>query len=170
MPITQATTEDIPGLEKLLNSAYRGEHSKKGWTSEADLLQGELRTNAETLRRLMETPGAVFLKYADTPDKIEGCVFLQKLEDKLYLGMLSVSPEIQAKGIGKQLMAEAEAHARRQNCSTIFMKVISVRDELIAWYERKGYSATGQTEPFPSDDRFGVPTQTLEFIIMEKKL
>ena len=153
-----------------MNSAYRGEDSKKGWTSEADLLQGELRTNAETLNRLMQTPGAIFLKYADNADSIEGCVFLQKLEDKLYLGMLSVSPEIQAKGIGKQLMAEAEKYARKQNCSTIFMKVISVRDELVAWYERKGYHKTGRTEPFPRDDRFGVPTQTLEFVIMEKTI
>ena len=170
MPIAQATSADIPALEKLLNSAYRGEHSKKGWTSEADLLQGELRTNAETLRRLIETPGALFLKYADDHDNIDGCVFLQKLEDKLYLGMLSVSPVVQATGIGKQLMSEAEAHAQRQHCSAVFMKVISVRDELIAWYERKGYYKTGKTEPFPRDDRFGVPTQTLEFIIMEKKL
>ena len=170
MPIAQATLEDIPALEKLLNSAYRGEDSKKGWTSEADLLQGDLRTNAETLRRLMETPGAIFLKYADDRDNIEGCVFLQKLDDKLYLGMLSVSPMVQAKGIGKQLMSQAEERARKQNCSAIFMKVISVRDELVAWYERKGYHKTGKTEPFPRDDRFGVPTQTLEFIIMEKKL
>jgi len=170
MAIAQATIEDIPALEKLLNSAYRGEDSKKGWTSEADLLQGELRTDTETLRRLMQTPGAIFLKYVNKQDSIEGCVFLQKLESKLYLGMLSVSPWIQAQGIGKLLMAEAEDHARRQTCSVIFMKVISVRDELVAWYERKGYHKTGKTEPFPRDDRFGVPTQTLEFIIMEKNI
>jgi len=169
MAIVQATIEDISALEKLLNSAYRGEDSKKGWTSEADLLQGELRTDGETLRRLMQTPGAVFLKYVNQ-QSIEGCVFLQKLESKLYLGMLSVSPLIQAKGIGKQLMFEAEEYARSQNCSVIFMKVISIREELVAWYERKGYHKTGKTEPFPRDDRFGVPTQTLEFIIMEKEI
>jgi len=170
MAITQATIEDIPALEKLLNGAYRGEDSKKGWTSEADLLQGELRTDAETLHRLMQTPEAVFLKYINEQNVIEGCVFLQKQESKLYLGMLSVSPLVQAKGIGKQLMFEGEAYSRKQNCSSIFMKVISVRDELVAWYERKGYHKTGRTEPFPRDDRFGVPTQPLEFIIMEKKL
>ena len=170
MAIAQATIEDIPALEKLLNGAYRGEDSKKGWTSEADLLQGELRTDAETLQRLMQTPGAVFLKYINEQNVIEGCVFLQKQEGKLYLGMLSVSPLVQAKGIGKQLMAEAEDYSRRQNCSSIFMKVISVRDELVAWYERKGYHNTGRTEPFPSDNGFGIPTQALEFIIMEKEL
>ena len=170
MAIAQATIEDIPALEKLLNGAYRGEESKKGWTSEADLLHGELRTDAETLRRLMQTPEAVFLKYINEQNVIEGCVFLQKQESKLYLGMLSVSPLVQAKGIGKQLMSQAEEYSRRQSCSSIFMKVISVRDELVAWYERKGYHKTGRTEPFPSDDRFGVPTQALEFMIMEKEL
>ena len=170
MPITKAIAEDIPALEDLLNSAYRGETSKKGWTTEADLLDGDLRTDAATLHTLMQTPGAVFLKYTNAQDQVEGCVFLHKNEDKLYLGMLSVSPWIQAKGIGKQLMTAAENYARDLKCSSLFMKVISVRHELIAWYERKGYYKTGQTEAFPTDERFGIPTRQLEFIIMEKEV
>lgn len=82
--------------------------------------------------------------------------------------MLSVSPAAQAKGIGKELMLAAEAYARKQNCTSIFMKVISIRHELIAWYERKGFIKTGETEPFPDDHKFGVPTQELEFLILEK--
>ena len=170
MPITRATSEDIPSLEALLNSAYRGEGSKKGWTTEADLIAGELRTDATMLRQFMHTPGAIFLKYAGDQDQLEGCVFLHKKQGKLYLGMLSVSPSIQAKGIGKQLMAAAENYARDQQCSSIYMKVVSVRHELIAWYERKGYYKTGDTEPFPADGKFGIPMQPLEFIIMEKKI
>jgi ribosomal protein S18 acetylase RimI-like enzyme len=88
----------------------------------------------------------------------------------MYLGMLSVSPFIQAKGIGRQLMNTAEDYAKNHNCSSIFMKVISIRHELIAWYERKGYKTTGETEPFPADNRFGIPVKPLEFVIMEKKL
>ncbi len=170
MAISIATSEDIPSLEKLLNSAYRGEDSKKGWTTEADLLKGDLRTDAATLDKLMQTPGAAFLKYANDQGQVEGCVFLQKKEKRLYLGMLSVSPMIQAKGVGKELMAAAEEYARDKHCCSIFMKVISVRKELIAWYERKGYYKTGETEPFPDDDRFGIATQQLEFIIMEKEI
>ncbi len=170
MAILQATTEDIPALERLLNSAYRGEESKKGWTTEADLLKGDLRTDASTLHSLATTPGAVFLKYVSDDNKTEGCVFLHKKENKLYLGMLSVAPSAQAKGIGKQLMTEAENYAKTKHCTSIFMKVISVRDELVAWYERKGYRKTGETEPFPTDNRFGVPAQQLEFIIMEKSI
>jgi ribosomal protein S18 acetylase RimI-like enzyme len=170
MPILIAAATDIPALEELLNSAYRGEDSKKGWTTEADLLEGDLRTDAATLHQLMQTPGAVFLKYINEENKIEGCVFLHKKENKLYLGMLSVSPWIQAKGIGKELMATAEDYARDQQCTSIFMRVISVRHELVAWYERKGYRKTGETETFPTDNRFGIPTQPLEFIIMEKEV
>jgi ribosomal protein S18 acetylase RimI-like enzyme len=168
MVLSIAGKKDIDGLVSLLNSAYRGEASKKGWTTEAGLLKGEARTDATTLKDLLQTPGAIFLKYINTQNDIEGCVFLHKKDHKLYLGMLSVSPLIQAKGIGKQLMIAAEKYAKENNCSSIFMKVISARHELIAWYERQGYQRTGETEPFPSDNRFGVPVQPLEFIILEK--
>ena len=118
----------------------------------------------------MHSPGAVFLKCVNEKNAIEGCVFLQKKNERLYLGMLSVSPLIQAKGIGKQMMTAAEDHAKQQNCSTIFMKVISARHELIEWYERKGYRKTGETEPFPASDSFGKAVKPLEFVIMEKKI
>lgn len=170
MPVLTAVTEDIPDLVILLNSAYRGEISKKGWTTEADLLKGELRTDEATLNKLINSTGARFLKYVNEKKEIKGCVFLQKKEKKLYLGMLSVSPLIQAKGIGTQLMAAAEIFASEQACHSIFMKVISIRHELIAWYERQGYQKTGKTEPFPVDNRFGIPTRPLEFIILEKTI
>jgi len=170
MAITEATKKDIPELVELLNSAYRGEESKKGWTHEAHLVAGDVRTDAHDLSELMDSPGAVFLKYTNDQGKLEGCVFLHKKGQRLYFGMLSVSPLTQAKGIGKELMSAAEDHARKENCDHIFMKVISLRHELISWYERKGFKKTGQTEPFPTDTKFGVPTQQLEFLIMEKKL
>lgn len=169
MQIIPATTKDIPALVALLNSGYRGDVSKKGWTSEADLLKGEVRTDDETVGKLMQDTHALFLKYVEG-NELQGCVLLDKKEDRLYLGMLCVSPLIQAKGIGKQLMAAATRYAQEQNCRMIFMKVISLRKELIEWYERQGYVRTAATEPFPTDQRFGVPTQPLEFIIMEKEV
>jgi len=168
MPIDLATIYDIPLLETLLNSAYRGEASKKGWTSEADLLKGEIRTDTETLKDIMQTKDGVFLKYTNDENKIEGCVFLHKQGDRLYLGMLSVSPLLQARGVGKQLMNKAILFAKEENCSSIYMKVISVRHELISWYEKQGFKKTSKREPFPTDNRFGIPTQPLEFEIMEK--
>ncbi|MEO7984820.1 MAG: GNAT family N-acetyltransferase [Bacteroidota bacterium] len=170
MPVPPAAIKDIPVLVALINSAYRGEVSKKGWTTEADLLEGELRTDIPTLTEIMSGPGAFILKYTDQDGLVTGSVFLQKQERGLYLGMLSVSPLHQATGIGKQLMRAAEQYAAVNNCSCIFMHVISVRPELIAWYERLGYYKTGETKPLPADTRFGIPTQPLEFAIMEKQI
>lgn len=170
MSIIAADINDVPALVILINSAFRGEVSKQGWTTEADLLEGDKRTDEATLTKLMQTPGAVFLKYINEKAEPAGCVFLQKKESKLYLGMLTVSPAIQAKGIGKQLMNTAADYAKQQDCSAIFMNVISLRPELIAWYERQGYYKTGETAPFPADNRFGIPIQPLEFMIMEKRI
>jgi len=170
MPVLPAILQDIPELVALINSAYRGDASKKGWTTEADLLKGEIRTNDETVALLMKTKGAVFLKYINEQNEIEGCVFLDKKGTRLYLGMLSVSPILQAKGTGKQLMNAAVSYAKQEGCDSIFMKVISVRHELINWYEKQGYSNTGHTEAFPNDTRFGIPTQPLDFLILEKMI
>lgn len=170
MPVLTATFQDIPSLVALINSAYRGEGSKKGWTTEADLIKGELRTDEVALLELMKADDAVFLKYFNEQSEINGCVFIQKKSEGMYLGMLSVSPTRQAKGIGKKLMNEAQIHARQMGCDRIFMRVISLRHELIRWYEKQGYYKTYQTEPFPRDTRFGTPRQPLEFMIMEKMI
>ena len=84
--------------------------------------------------------------------------------------MFSVSPLAQGKGIGKKLLAAADNYAREQSCSSIFMTVITVREELIAWYERNGYQKTGKVLPFPVDERSGIPTQPLEMLVLEKHL
>jgi ribosomal protein S18 acetylase RimI-like enzyme len=160
--------EDLPVLELLINSAYRGESSKAGWTTEADLLEG-IRTDQEGLRELVERPGSVILT-AIQNQRIIGCVNLQKMGNRLYLGMLTVSPQIQARGIGKELLKASEAYAINHGCQSVIMTVISVRTELIEWYERRGYHFTGERQPFPSGNpRFGIPLQDLEFVVMEKR-
>jgi ribosomal protein S18 acetylase RimI-like enzyme len=170
MSITKATTADIPALVQLINSAYRGEASTKGWTTEAHLLQGDLRTDQAALLQQINGKAATILKFTDNRGDIIGCVFLDKHGHRLYLGMLSVSPTAQAQGIGKKLLAASEQHAREQECNAVYMTVISVRHELIDWYKRHGYTPTGETKPFPVDTRFGVPTQPLEFIVLQKHI
>jgi ribosomal protein S18 acetylase RimI-like enzyme len=166
--ISVAAVEDIPPLLKLINNAYRGEEAKKGCTYEADLIEGTIRTDEASLKQLIQKPGAVILKYE--LDGIVGCVFLEKKAERLYLGMLSVSPGVQAHGIGGKLLKAAETHARKLACETIEMTVISERKELIAWYERKGFRQTLKREPFPDDGKFGMPRRQLEFIYMEKQI
>ena len=166
--IRPAQLSDIPQLEKLVNSAYRGDSSRKGWTTEADLLDG-IRTSTESLSELLQQPDSLVLLF-EQDNQLIGCVSLQKQRHQLYLGMLTVAPDLQAKGIGKQLLFASEKTARDWNCSAITMTVISVREELIAWYRRHGYTPTGERKPFPDDPKFGIMKQPLEFIVLEKKL
>jgi ribosomal protein S18 acetylase RimI-like enzyme len=167
--ITTATIVDVSALNNLVNSAYRGESSKKGWTTEADLLGG-IRTTEEGLAETIKKPDTFILKYTEA-DQILGCVMLVDKESALYLGMLTVSPALQGSGIGKKLLKSAETFAQENGISKIEMTVISIRSELIAWYERHGYVKTGETKPFPMDNPdFGEPKQHLEFIVMEKRI
>ena len=166
--ITKATLNDVSELTILVNSAYRGEFSKNGWTTEADLLGG-IRIDEERMEELISKPDSVVLKYLNDENKIIACVHLEKHEAKLYLGMLTVSPLLQARGIGKLFLKAAEDEARKQNCTSIYMSVITARTELIAWYERHGYVNTGIKKPFPKHDpRFGLPKTELEFVMLEK--
>jgi len=167
--IRQATQKDIPALVKLLNSAYRGDTSKLGWTTEAKKINGDIRTDATQLNEMIKTPGAVFLKYCNSGGAIDGCVFLQIRDGKLYLGMLAVSPALQARGTGKKIMAAAEEYAKANKCEAVFMRVFSFRHELIAWYERQGYYKTGEMQPFEKS-QYGTAGENVEFLILQKDL
>ncbi len=167
--IIPATIDDVLELSNLINSAYRGESAKQGWTTEADLIDGT-RTDENGLAEILKNPQATILKYVEN-QKILACVELIREDDKLYLGMLTVSPSLQGKGIGKELLRAAEQEALKQNCNCIFMTVISVRAELIDWYVRHGYVNTGERKPFlTSHARLGQPKQQLEFVLLEKKV
>lgn len=167
--ITKATEADIPHLNVLINSAYRGESSKKGWTTEANILEG-LRTTETELLATIQNPTNTLFKFTEH-NKILGCVLLVAKEQEMYLGMLTVAPELQNSGIGRKLLLQAETHARALELSKIVMTVISVRTELIAWYVRNGYVETGVREPFPASEvHIPISTEPLEFLVLEKKL
>ena len=165
--LTPATITDIPALVSFINSAYRGDSSRQGWTTEADLLGGT-RTDAASLRELLEHPTAIILKCLTAEGALLGSVHLQQQADRLYLGMLTVRPDQQARGMGKFLLTAAEERARQLDCRTIEMTVLSVRGELLAWYERHGYRRTGATVPFPVGPQYGIPNQPLTLLVLEK--
>jgi ribosomal protein S18 acetylase RimI-like enzyme len=167
--ISTATLPDATAINLLVNSAYRGEDSKQGWTTEADLLDGT-RIDEVAVAELISKSDTIILKYSEE-GKILGCVELRKEKGKLYLGMLSVAPNTQGKGIGKKLLVAGENHAKLLGVDTIIMTVISVRKELIDWYMRYGYQLTGERKPFVvPDTRWGIPKQELEFVVLEKKI
>lgn len=171
LEVRPASAADVEALCALVNSAYRGDSSRAGWTTEADLLGGQ-RTDPEGLREAIARPGSVIL-LCEREGRLDACVHLERSGEGCYLGMLTVRPTLQASGLGRRLLAAAEGYAAAQwGARSVHMTVIVQRQELIAWYERRGYRRTGQHKEFPyGDPRFGLPRRDdLRFEVLEKRL
>ena len=166
-----AVPSDAADLVPFVNGGYRGESSKRGWTTEADILGGQ-RTDEDKIREMIVAKDSrVELAYTD--GALIGCVHLEKEADgSCFLSMLTVDPARQAGGIGKLIMAHSDEIARAWGCRRMRMNTISIRAELLAFYERRGYARTGVTEPFPMNDpRFGLPkVPGLTFVELAKAL
>ncbi|MFF4749571.1 GNAT family N-acetyltransferase [Streptomyces sp. NPDC002514] len=166
-----ATDADVDTLVALVESAYRGDSSRVGWTTEADILQGQ-RTDPEGVLKVIKSPDSKLLTVW-RQDQVVACCQLEHRGDHAYFGMFAVSPTLQGTGVGKLVIAEAERRARETWAVTeMHMTVISVRADLIAFYERRGYRRTGRMTPFPyGDERFGIPQRDdLQFELLVKEL
>lgn len=172
MPVRTATDTDAPDLVVLVNAAYRGESSRAGWTTEADLLAGQ-RVDVEGMKELIAKPRSVILT-REQDRGLVACVHLEMTGDECcYLGLLTIAPTAQGAGLGRQMLDAAEHWATEQwQAQTMEMTVIVQRAELIAWYERRGYRRTGVRKPFPyGDERFGLPQRDdLVFEVLRKTL
>jgi ribosomal protein S18 acetylase RimI-like enzyme len=169
-----ADLNDAEEIVQLVNSAYRGESSKAGWTTEADLLDGQ-RVDLARIHEQIQNPNSVIgLMRSTKTSHITAVVHLEKKDaHSSYLGMLTVNPKIQNSGLGKQMLLQAEQFCKENWLSQkIEMTVIASRKELIEYYQRRGYHLTGERRPFPTHDpRFGIPkVQNLEFVVLEKQL
>jgi GNAT superfamily N-acetyltransferase len=165
-------TADVPAVVDLVQSAYRGEPSRAGWTTEADLLDGQ-RTDAAAVLAIVHADGSELL-IAEDDGQLVGCCQLEHRAGAVaYFGMFSVRPGLQGHGVGREILARAEQLARQDwGVATMVMTVLAPRLELIAWYERRGYLRTSQTSPFPyGNDRFGIPKRPdLSFVQLTKDL
>lgn len=166
-----ATPDDIDALVTLVTSAYRGDASRQGWTTEADMLEGQ-RIDGEVLRKDIERPRSRIV-IAERDSAMLACAHVAEEDGTGYFGMFAVKPDLQGSGMGKALLAEAERIAHEEwQLPSMRMTVIDIRDELIAFYERRGYHRTGTKKPFPyGDERFGIPQRNdLRFEVLEKGL
>ncbi|MGV8944332.1 GNAT family N-acetyltransferase [Thermomonas sp.] len=167
----KAVEADIDAIVLLVEGSYRGDASRAGWTTEADLLDG-MRIDAQRVRDDLERDGSQVL-LGEHDGQLIACANISIEDGAGYFGMFSVVPGLQRSGIGKRMLAEAERIAREDwGLPVMRMTVIDVRDELIAFYERRGYQRTGIYKPFPyGDERFGIPKRDdLRFEILEKSL
>jgi ribosomal protein S18 acetylase RimI-like enzyme len=170
LPVFRAATlADVDAIVALVESAYRGESGLRGWTTESHLLDGQ-RTDAADVRALVERPGSRIL-LAERDGRLMASCHVECQGDNGYFGMFAVDPAGQGSGLGRQVLAEAERIAREEwRCRGMRMTVIVQREELIAWYGRRGYRRTGEYQPFPyGDERFGIPRRDdLRFEVLRK--
>jgi predicted N-acetyltransferase YhbS len=166
----KATSKDAASIAALINNAYRGETSRYGWTTEADLLSG-LRTEVDEVLCLIAADDTMLLLCFDGTTLL-GSVTLEKQGNVAHLGMFAVHPQQQGQGIGKQLLAFAEhAAVETWDVKSMVMSVITLRQELIAFYQRRGYSLTGALKPFPAESKLWTPlVSSLQLGLMEKSL
>jgi GNAT superfamily N-acetyltransferase len=166
-----AQHDDVAVINALVQSAFRGDDSRQGWTTEADLLDGQ-RTDPDAVAEIVDSANGLILLAEERGALVACCQLEDRGDGSAYFGMLSVRPGLQAGGIGRAIVAEAERRAAAFPASRMRMTVIRQRADLIAWYERRGYRLTGETHPFPyGDERFGLPkVADLEFVVLEKEL
>lgn len=171
-----ATPVDVNAIVALVTSAYRGDASRAGWTTEADLIDGA-RIDPEVLRQDIGRPRSVVLLAEPAGSRsargLCACAHVAVEDGAGYFGMFAVQPGLQRAGVGKAVLAECERIARDEwELPSMRMTVLVQREELIAWYGRRGYRRTGIYAPFPyGDERFGIPRRDdLRFEVLEKPL
>jgi ribosomal protein S18 acetylase RimI-like enzyme len=164
---------DVAALVALIQSAYRGESSTEGWTTEAALLGGQ-RTDREAIAETIASPKTRVIVAVDGAGDLIGCCAVERVDQqRAYFGTFAVRPRLQGAGLGKRLLAEAERVARHDwGCDRLEMQVIAQRTDLIEWYERRGYRRTGEVQAFPyGEERFGLPLRDdLYFVRLGKSL
>jgi ribosomal protein S18 acetylase RimI-like enzyme len=174
MFLIPAVEADYPEIIELINLAFRGSGASASWNVESGIVEGQ-RLNDSLLREdLAAKPAALLLTHRDEANgALLGTVWLEPTGDGAwYLGLLTVKPDLQKKQVGRTLLAAAESFAKERGAQRIRMTVLNVRDLLIAWYERRGYTLTSEIRPFPyADQRFGRPLRDdLHFVVLEKNI
>jgi N-acetylglutamate synthase-like GNAT family acetyltransferase len=163
-----AARADAPAIAALIESAYRGDESRRGWTTEADLIEGN-RTSVPEIAANIAAPNKRFVMAFEAA-KLVGCAMIKNDNGTGYFGMFAVKPTLQGGGHGKQILAHAEQSIRHLwACPRVTMTVISLREDLIAYYERRGYERSG-TKPFPFESEPGAKRTDFHFVVLTKAI
>ena len=164
-----ADPSDAPTIAAMVNATYYGEESAQGWTPETNLHAGPRTSVAAVMAHIGDANSRIVL--CEGPDGLIGCALIENAWCEGHLSMFAVRPRLQAAGIGKAILAEAERCAiELWQCRIMTMTVISLQDKLIAYYERRGYRRTGEREPFPFDEEPGALRTDYDLVILCKSL
>jgi GNAT superfamily N-acetyltransferase len=170
----KATSADASSVLNLVRSAYRGESSRAGWTTEADLVADERIDTPGVVAKITHPRGAILLASDPTSgDLVSCCEVLCRDDDIAYFGLFAVDPKKQAGGVGRKVLEHAEAFAKKEfGAKHMEMWVIWPREELIAWYIRRGYQKTSRTAPFPYEHLVNGKAlrDDLYFVTLDKEL
>lgn len=166
-----AVAADSAAIADLVNSAYRGDSSKSGWTTEAHLLDGQ-RTDADEIKQKIEDRNSFILTARENQELIGSCELIANAEtSELYFGMFTIKPVLQNKGLGKAFLEQVEKIAKQWKLKKITMTVITLRTELIEYYKRRGFKVTDEYIPFPTEERFGIPkVKDLQMVYLVKDI
>jgi ribosomal protein S18 acetylase RimI-like enzyme len=174
-----ATHDDAAAVHALIELAYRGDGDEGGWASESHILKGP-RTTIGEVRRLLAAPQSRFV-LGERAGKLIACALIQKTGDvdcapggaaeAAYFGMFAVDPALRERGVGRAVLAECERQARALwGSSSMVLTEISLRETLIAWYERRGYKKTGVRIPFPFDETTGEVRRDFDLVELTKAI
>jgi ribosomal protein S18 acetylase RimI-like enzyme len=167
--IRLAFVGEAKAITALIERAYRGDESRRAWTTEADILTGP-RTTVEEIKGLLADPQSRFLVAADG-GALSACALIRNEDGVGYFGMFAVRPDLQGAGLGRAMLAAAERQARALwNCRAMTMTVISLRKDLIGYYERRGYKLTGEQKPFPFAPDLGALRTDFHLAVLRKEL
>ncbi len=152
--VRRAHADDSPAIAALVNRAYQ---------VESFFVDGE-RTNAAEIAEMSRT--GAFLVLEQARGELAAAVFVDSHGDSAYIGMLSVSPDMQGRGLGKRLVRIAEALGEAMGCSSVGLKIVNLREDLGRWYRSLGYEEVGTSEYV----RHRPVKQPCHFIEMRRRL
>ena len=171
--LTAAAAGELPTVVALINRAYRGRGTARGWNGEVAYIEGDRTSEARLREELAGATGASLLLWRRADGSLRGCVWLApEAEGAWHLGSLAVDPGEQGAGLGRRLLRAAEDHVHALGGREVRIRVVNVRSALLAWYARRGYAVTGEIEAFPyDDDRVGRPLRDdLSLVVLRKAL
>ena len=153
MNVRLAVDADAEGIAALVNRAF---------TVERFFKVGD-RTSPHEIASLLREGDFLVAESDGSP---AGSVFMRAMPPVGYFGMLSIDPAMQGRGLGRQLIAAAEAYLRERGCREVQIHIVNLREELPPFYRRLGYEEAGQL-PFPTSE---LSTRACHMIVMRKDL